>query len=179
VSFPESGFETFPSREIPNDFNFGSVFHYLIESRPTLQCDETSIGSYQDSEDEEERLEVTDVYMKDPFYDPKCKQFMHAKVLRRGLQYVKSGWIKGLQDCANDRYYYVKAHVRAAMDARAYWVYITISKITGGVCQVTCGYPCTATANGRCSHVSASLLQILAHVHLNGYQCKYPSVSIK
>lgn len=148
------------------------MFHYLIESRATLQCDESS---YEDSEDEE----ITDVYINDPFDNHKCKQFMRSKVLRRGLQYVKSGWIKGLQDCDSDRYYYVKAHVRASMDAHAYWVYITISKITGGVCQATCGYPCPATANGRCSHVSASLLQILAHVHLNGYQCKYPSVSIK
>ena len=169
MSFPESGFETFPSREIPSNFNFGSVFHYLIESRPRLQLDGSS--SSEDSLVDEDQLDVTEVYMKDPFDDPKCKDFMRAKLLRRGLQYVKSGWVKGLQDCANDRYYYVKAHVRASMDAHAYWVYITISQITGGVCQVTCGYPCPATANGRCSHVSASLLQILAHVHLIGYQC--------
>lgn len=118
---------------------------------------------------------VKEVLAKDPFEDPKCKALLHAKLLRRGLQYVKSGWVKGLVDCADDRYHYVKAHVRASMDPEAYWVYVTLSKITGAVCQATCGYPCPASADGRCSHVSAALLQILAHVRLNGYGCKYLS----
>ncbi|XP_034232766.1 ubiquitin carboxyl-terminal hydrolase 36-like [Thrips palmi] len=165
INFPDCGFGTFPSRDIPQSFNFGSIFHYLLESRPMLQCSSSS-----SDESADEALEIVHiVQMKDPFTDPKCKEMLRVKVLRRGLQYVKSGWVKGLQDCSDGRYYYVKAHVRASMEPEAYWVYITISTITGGVCQATCGYPCPATANGRCSHVSAALLQILAHIHLNGY----------
>lgn len=169
INFPEFGFETFPSTDIPESFNFGSVFHYLVESRPNLQGSNSSSGESEDDELDN----VHEVEMKDPFADSKCKELLRVKLLRRGLQYVKSGWVKGLQDCSDGRYYYVKAHVRASMEPQAYWVYITISTVTGGVCQVTCGYPCPATANGRCSHVSAALLQILAHIHLNGHRCKY------
>ena len=165
--FPHHGWELFPSRDIPNNFTFGSIFHYLVETMPQYVGEDCSEAS--DSGSSEEEVEEV-VQIGDPFESYEGKEILGNKKLRRGLQYLKSDFVLEVQDCYPHRYHFYRARVRASMKKKFHWVHVALSQISGSVIKCTC--LCAQRALGRCSHVSAVLLFILRHARLNGLSGK-------
>ncbi|KAE8749229.1 hypothetical protein FOCC_FOCC004137, partial [Frankliniella occidentalis] len=131
--FPETGWDPFPSRDIPQSYNFGSVYYYLVESMPQYQ-DPSIINSGEESvseEDDEENVEV--IELGDIFEDLDNKAVMSSKKIRRGLQFLKSGYVRGMKDCLPDRFHFFMGHIRASMEKKAYWVKAAISQISGNI----------------------------------------------
>ncbi|KAK3917994.1 Serine carboxypeptidase 1 [Frankliniella fusca] len=131
--FPETGWDPFPSRDIPQSYNFGSVYYYLVESMPQYQ-DPSMINSGEESvseEEDEENVEV--IELGDIFEDLDNKAVMSSKKIRRGLQFLKSGYVRGMKDCLPDRFHFFKGHIRASMEKKAYWVKAAISQISGNI----------------------------------------------
>lgn len=112
---------------------------------------------------------VETICLQDPFDVEESKCIQNNKKVRRGLQYLKSGYIRKVQDCREERYYFAKAQVRASMDCKAYNVMVAISIMSGSVWKAVCDDACPQSALGRCSHVSALLLFLWSHIRLNGY----------
>lgn len=86
---PITGWKPFPSVDIPQNANYGHIYHYLLESV-------VLIGEDGKSED-------TDL------------SHMTSKPLTKGEQYVKSGSVTNIMDAVNKGNYYVKASVAASM----------------------------------------------------------------
>jgi hypothetical protein len=122
-----------------------------------------------ESESSGDEADTSTVEVQDPFLSSERDAMLRSKKLRRGLQYVKSGYVRGVQDCQPNQYNLYKGHVKASMDSRAYWVHIAISPISGSIFKCTCDNTCPQKALGRCSHISALLLFLLAHIKVNGY----------
>ncbi|XP_034239125.1 uncharacterized protein LOC117644048 [Thrips palmi] len=167
--FPPTGWEVFPSRDMPSNFNFGSVFNYIVETMPQLP-DPASNTPLADSSDEEDIAENV-VIINDPFEDAEQTEIKCSKKLRRGLQYVKSKYVRNVHDCLPDRLHCYKGQVRASMSKVAYHVKVAIFQVSGSVVKASCH--CGAHTMQRCSHISALLLYLLLHKNLNG-----PKVSL-
>ncbi|KAE8737554.1 hypothetical protein FOCC_FOCC016990 [Frankliniella occidentalis] len=90
TTFPTSGWDTFPSIQIPNMFNYGHIYFYLIESMPVYSDPSLSIVEDSDSgfSDEESNQVV------DPFADD-AGSIQHCKKIRRGMVFLKSGHLNG------------------------------------------------------------------------------------
>lgn len=158
---------------MPSNFNFGSVFNYIVETMPQLANPTENTSSVNSSDDEEEAENV--VVINDPFDDDdEQTEIKFCKKLRRGLQYVKSGYVRNVHHCLCQRLHCYKGQVRASMNAIAYKVKVAIFQISGSVVKASC--QCAAHSLQRCSHISALLLHLLLHKHLNGPQgkCRLP-----
>lgn len=166
MHFPFSGWDTFPSRDLPKNYNFGSVYYYLVETMPQYEEED---GEEESSGDEDV---VTTIEIQDPFDNDENDLMLRSKKIRRGLTYYKSNFIRSVKDTIVDRVHYIKGHVRASMNKTAYWVKIALSQISGSVAYCECDKECAGGALGRCSHVGALLLYILGHMKLNGYSGK-------
>ncbi|KAK3918027.1 Ubiquitin carboxyl-terminal hydrolase 36 [Frankliniella fusca] len=151
---PLDKWSPFPSISIPPHFNFGHIYFYLIETCPTLPNDDDSEVS---EADEQEVL--------DPL-DDEYQTINGVKVLRKGLNFLKSKYVRAVENCSHGRCYFVKASVRASMEKRAYEVTIAISHRSGSIHACTC--ECIQQSLGRCVHVSSVLLYLWSHVRLNG-----------
>lgn len=116
------------------------------------------------SSGDEEVEEV--IAIGDPFEDGEYNEIRFSKKLRRGLQYVKSGFVTHMEDTLPDRIHVYKCVVRASMKEKAYSVKAAMSQVSGSIVRCSCA--CPQSALGRCSHISALLLSILLHKNLNG-----------
>lgn len=161
---PSVGWDTFPSNNLPKNYNFGSMYHYLVETMPTYNGD---VHSDSDSGEEEEEVTVT---ITDPFDNSETDEMLRCKKLRRGLTYYKSKFIRACTDTVKEGIHFVKGHVRASMNKQAYWVHVAISQVSGRIIYCSCDSTCVQRSLGRCSHVGAMLLFILGHTRLNGYE---------
>jgi len=132
----------FPSQNIPANFNYGHIYHYLLESVVLL--------------DQDGKKEDTDL------------SHMTSKSLTKVEQYVKSGSISDIMDTCRNGNYYLKGKVAASMRNEFRNVHITISIIGGAVLDASC--TCPASALGRCNHVAALLLMLNKHCMDNGYE---------
>ncbi|XP_026286571.2 ubiquitin carboxyl-terminal hydrolase 36-like [Frankliniella occidentalis] len=170
TTFPTSGWDTFPSIQIPNMFNYGHIYFYLIESMPVYSDPSLSIVEDSDSgfSDEESNQVV------DPFADD-AGSIQHCKKIRRGMVFLKSGHVRKVENTSMGAVYFVRAQVRASMRMDFYNVQVAISTMSGNVKICTC--TCKQQALGRCSHVSATLLFMWCHIQLNGYDGKSSAVS--
>lgn len=148
---------------MPSMFNFGSVYYFLVETMPQME-DITSISDGDSSEDEEQEI----ISIEDPFEESEGKVIKSSKKLRRGLQYVKSGYVRNVKDCLPDKVHFYKSQVRASMRERAYIVKAGISQISGTIFNCACDDACPQSTLQRCSHISALLLFLLLHKNLNG-----------
>lgn len=157
--YPTEGWKPFPSVDMPVMFNYGHIYFYLVESIPSLpQSDESD----EDCEDIPESSRI-----QDPF-DDEHKSLQDVKTLRKGLRFFKSKYVRNVHDvCEAGRTYFVKAEVRASMEAVKHDVQIAISVRSGNVQGGTCD--CIQQSLGRCVHVCATLLFIWSHIRLNGY----------
>ncbi|KAE8748062.1 hypothetical protein FOCC_FOCC005257 [Frankliniella occidentalis] len=166
ISFPSQNWDTFPSRDIPLSFNFGQIYNYLVETMPEYhELGDPSAISESSGEDDDDVVDS----IADPLdsIESECRQ--RNKKVRRGLQYVKSGNIRKVQDCREGKYYFIKAQVRASMELKAYNVMVAISQISGSVWKCICDDACPQSTLGRCSHISALLLYLWSHIRLNGH----------
>ena len=132
---PIFGWKPFPSRPIPSNFNYGHIYHYLLESV-------VLVG-------EDGKAEDTDL------------AHMTSKPLTKGEQYVKSGSVTKMMDSTQGGNYYLKAQVDASMRNEQRMVTVTLSSISGAVRDASC--TCPGSALGRCNHVAAVLLQLDKH----------------
>ena len=143
-----TAWQRFPSRNLPSMYNYGHVYHYLVESVPTgddgLETDEASS--------------------------------MTAKPLKKGRNLLKSGFIEDIQDSENPDHYFVRAHVQHSMKKELpLSVKVLISKASGFIKKATC--TCIARSLGRCSHVAAVLLHLSDYVAENGHMVQVPKTS--
>ncbi|KAJ7369714.1 hypothetical protein OS493_036996 [Desmophyllum pertusum] len=83
TKFPESGWGNFPSRNIPVLFNYGYVYHHLVESVVDLLPD--------DNNEDDEAVDVGDT--------------VTAKPLKKGRGLLKSGFVENCHDNDNDDNY--------------------------------------------------------------------------
>lgn len=166
VCIPLTGWDKFPSKDIPRNFNFGSVYYYLVESAPIYAGEDQSES---ESSGDEEEIEV--IKIRDPFEDHENDNMLRSKKLRRGLMYYKSNFIRDCKDTLEGQVHHFKGHVRASMNMDAYWVHVAVSQVSGSIIFCRCDKNCSLTL-GRCSHVGAMLLYILGHTRLNGYDGK-------
>ncbi|KAK3931102.1 Alkaline nuclease, partial [Frankliniella fusca] len=164
ISFPSRNWDTFPSRDIPLSFNFGQIYNYLVETMPEYH-ELGDLSAISDSSGEDDVVES----IADPLDDIESECRQRNKKVRRGLQYVKSGNIRKVEDCREGKYYFIKAQVRASMELKAYNVMVAISQISGSVWKCICDDACPQSTLGRCSHVSALLLYLWSHIRLNGH----------
>ncbi|XP_071166179.1 uncharacterized protein [Mytilus edulis] len=139
---PVLGWKTFPSRPIPVNFNYGHIYHYLLESVVLLG--------------EDGKQEDTDL------------SHMTSKPLTKGEQYVKSGSVTNIMDNSKGSdLYFIKGKVDASMRKEHRIVHITLSSISGAVLDASC--TCPASCLGRCNHVAALLLMLNKHCKESGY----------
>ena len=141
----------FPGTSIPSMFNYGHIFHYIIETMPSLPAATWAGGDDDDDQDDIDGQSSTT-----------------AKPLRRGQQYVDSKYVSDLMDKEDDTLYYLKASVNASMISTRYSVLVKLSKTSGAVQDASC--ECKASSLKRCSHVSALLLYLSYHVKHHGYE---------
>ena len=119
-------------------FNYGHIYHYLIESI-------SNFGSSKDMDSSNDE-------------DGDCAYTSTAKPLRKGTQLMKSNFISDIEDCSTETNYFLRAHVYHSMKKdNALNVQIGLSKISGSVTQAACN--CKASALARCAHISALLLK--------------------
>ena len=79
ISIPDHGWRDFPSRNLPQNFNYGKIYHYLVESINKICCHD----DYDNKEygDEDESIgEVT------------------SKPLKKGTWLLNSGFVHDPQD---------------------------------------------------------------------------------
>ncbi|XP_026294174.1 uncharacterized protein LOC113218164 [Frankliniella occidentalis] len=166
------GWDTFPSRDMPASFNFGSIFHYLEETMPQLgDILRQTEDRESDRESGDEACDIVEeeiVVLQDPFEDDEKAEIKCSKKLRRGLLYVKSGHVRNIQDNLPGRIHLYKAQVRASMREKAYMVKVALSQVSGSIVKCICDQACPQRALGRCSHISALLFSLLIHKNLNG-----------
>ena len=141
---PILGWKPFPSQQIPKNFNYGHIYHYLLES-VTLISDDG-------------RKEDTNL------------AHMTSKPLTKGEQYVKSGSVTSIMDTikSGTNNYFLKAKVDASMKQEQRTVHVTLSNVSGAVLDGSC--TCPGSALGRCNHVAALLLFLDKHTKDNGYE---------
>ena len=138
---PITGWKPFQSCAIPTLFNHGHIFHYLVESiRFTGQSDSDSEGD---------------------------SSYTTDKPMRRGQQFVESGHVQNVSDTLSNEFYFIRAEVLPSMrNDPPKHVHVCLSCKSGSVLDASCD--CKASALGRCSHVSASLLYLDGHVKEHG-----------
>ena len=154
TKFPESGWGNFPSRNIPVMFNYGYVYHHLVESVVNLLPD--------DNNEDDEAVDVGDT--------------VTAKPLKKGRGLLKSGFVENCHDNDNDDSYFLRCHVHHSMKSDLpLQVFVRIGKVSGFIQQVSC--TCKARELNRCCHVAAVLLMLSDYVSDNGHVVVEPSTS--
>ena len=127
---------------MPKNFNYGHIYHYLLESVVLLGEKGEKVN--------------TDL------------SHMTTKPLTKGEQYVKSGSVTNIMDNKKQDIYFLKAKVAASMRNESRSVHVTISNISGAILDASC--TCPASTLGRCNHVAALLLQVNKHCLKDGHE---------
>ena len=136
---PTAGWQKFPGASVPETFNKGHVYHYLVEMLQTT-----------DDVDDDSDIDT----------DSTADTFT-SKPLHRGELYYTSGHVTQVQDIRCGSAYFVKAEVFASMKRVAYSVTATLSMNSGFILNATC--QCKCAVLGRCSRVGGLLHAVLDH----------------
>ena len=157
ASAPNDGWTTFPTVDIPNMFNYGSVYYYLIESIAQFGQENHS-GSNEEGSDTENSYAATE------------------KPLRKGRKLLESEFIEDAQDNNTETHYFLRAHVQHSMkNEYPLDVMVALSKFSDFVVKASCN--CKASALNRCAHVAALLLKLEEYTKKNGHRVTTPSTS--
>lgn len=147
---PISGWHSFPSKALPKHFNYGNIYHYLVESVTCFDsielCSDTDSGT-------ETGQSSHDVHTSKPF--------------TKGRNLFRSGHVKNMEDNQQKNHYFLKATVHASYSQKSYSVTLTISENSGTIKEGTC--TCSASGLGRCAHVAALLFALEDFVSEFGY----------
>ena len=160
IEIPSNGWRTFPSVDVPDMFNYGHVYHYLIQSVEGFM----SLGCNANGESDSE-TEADSGYTST------------ARPLRKGHNLVHSDFVENMQDNKEEKYYFLRAHVHHSMKTDfPLAVSIVLDNISGSVRHGECN--CKASALGRCAHVSAVLLKLVQFLDTNDHKVSaLPSTS--
>ena len=91
------------------------------------------------------------------------------KISGRAKRLAFSKYVQEPQDLlVSERYYFVKAFIRASMDPTKYLVWVILSVHSGSILYAEC-VQCKQSALGRCGHVRALLQYMSDHVKEKGY----------
>ncbi|XP_001631319.2 uncharacterized protein LOC5510867 [Nematostella vectensis] len=149
----------FPSQDIPAMYNYGHLYHYLVES---LQNEFLDLADEDKSDSEGSGTESSGTAT--------------AKPLKKGRNLLKSGFVENIQDNGNSKDYFARAHVHHSMRKEyPLSVQVKISKGSGFVQHASCN--CIARSLGRCAHVDALLLFINDYSSEHGHMVQVPKTS--
>lgn len=143
--------KAFPGRDIPELFNEGHIYHYLVESLPQVEVLGALVRKF---------LQMCEGPGRGA-----------EKISRAAKKIFKSKFVKRVMDSELRGNYFVKAFVRASMRKQEYFTYVVISMKSGSVVDAKC--ECDAQALKRCSHVAALLFYIIDHANKHGYVGEY------
>ncbi len=149
--FPSDGWKKFPHNNLPSNFNYGHIYHYLVES----------ISGENDSDASDDGTTTTE------------------KPLRKGKSLVDSKFIENIQDnvLITNGAYYVRAEVHHSMKKQEpLKVFISLSGKTGFILKAQCN--CKSSALSRCCHIAALLLYLFNYVEEHGHTVSMPSTSL-
>jgi len=177
---PADGWGKVPSVDIPSKYNFGHLYHYLIETRPKLSIpEEHIIATSKDSDsgigDSVSDSELdNDMRGEDPFENNKPLVFA-KKPLRKGYKLVRGRFILKIEDGKVGSHYLVQATIRPSMRSKTtYRTKVVMSCSSGSLLKGMC----RGRSLGRCVHVSGLLLFLIVHTKLNGFKGKLASPNI-
>ncbi len=91
------GWKMFPASDIPELFNYGHVYHYLVESVAAFGFKISAESSDDEDLDTESGYTAT------------------AKPLKKGRSLVNSGFVRDMKDYKNEECYFLRAHVHHSM----------------------------------------------------------------
>ena len=108
----------FPSQDIPVNFNYGHVYHYITESVNHLFLPNS--GTLDQDENLDDNIDDEDT--------------VTAKTLRKGSWLVRSGFLENIEDCRTNENYFSRGHVHQSMKAeKLLKVIVILNSITGFV----------------------------------------------
>ena len=155
---PSDGWTAFPSVDIPEMFNYGNSYHYLIES----------IAEFGITYDYDSDKEIDS--------DDDSGYTTTEKPLRKGRKLIESEFVVDLQDNSNDIYYFLRAHVHHSMkNEYPLNASVVLSKASGFVVKASCD--CRSRALNRCTHIAAVLLTLVDYTKANGHRVTISSTS--
>ena len=137
ISIPGDGWIDFPSKYLPQNFNYGNIYHYFVESINKVCCYNDYDGEEYGDEDDSIG-EVT------------------SKQLKKGTWLLKSGFVHDPQDNVdkNNQYYILRGHVHHSMkNLLPLNTEVCVSIMCGFIKSRRCG--CKAGLVVRCSDVAA------------------------
>ena len=154
----EDSWMKFPSTNLPSNFNYGHVFHFIVES----------IGNFfVDNQNLQEEHGQTD-----------CTDLVTIKPLRKGRMLLNCGFVVDVGDNYDEKSftYYLRGHVHHSMKSeKPLLVSVAISNKSGYVNYTNCN--CRASEIGRCCHVTALLLFLSDYATKNGSIVEKPCTS--
>ena len=148
---PTSGWKSWPSYDIPAQFNYGHVYFYALESLPSNTSNVINENTSDESENEDEGL-----------------GHITYKPFKNGQKYLDSGFVHDVSDNKTVKNYFIRAHVWPSMKNQLPHNVLVILSVHGGAVIYASCEPCKADALGRCSHIVAVLLMLLDHIKEHG-----------
>ncbi|KAF5286774.1 hypothetical protein FQR65_LT12444 [Abscondita terminalis] len=132
-------FNPFPSVDVPEYFNKGHIYSYLILN-------------VADHSDDFEILNEETGTMEKP--------------LQKANQLLVSDHLSNLMDGSCENRYFIKCECKASFKNKIYNVHVTLNRFSGAVTKSKC--ECLESSTGKCSHVTALLLLLSKFVNENG-----------
>ena len=129
---------------MPKHFNYGNIFHYLVEN--VTSVDFSIACSDNDDNDEDQTGQSSE-------------NLHTSKSFTKGRNLFRSGHVKNMEDSQQKEHYFLKATVQASYSQKSYSVTVTISEHSGTIKEASC--TCSAAGLGRCAHVAALIFAIL------------------
>ena len=155
---PSDGWTAFPSVDIPEMFNYGNLYHYLIES----------IAEFGITYDYDSDKEIDS--------DDDSGYTTTEKSLRKGRKLMETEFVVDLQDNSNDIYYFLRAHVHHSMkNEYPLNASVVLSKASLFIVKASCD--CRSRALNRCPHIAAVLLTLVDYTKANGHRVTISSTS--
>jgi hypothetical protein len=142
-------YTVFPSVNIPELFNAGHLYHYLVE-QPS-------------------KMVLTD---DEPMDDDET-----ARPLRKGKNIFTSGFVHDVGNAEDDHHYFLRGFVHHSMKSEPPVLStVSLSKLSGYISQASC--TCKVKTYERCAHIAALLYFLLDYIEKNGSTVKVPSTSL-
>ena len=138
--FPSDGWNMFPHNNIPNMYNYGHLYHWLVDSLSTDNV--TNVTDTDKDNDSGSDSNVGDGYTTT------------TKPLVKGENFVTSGFVQNLQDHVNGDVYYIRGEVHHSMRLQPpLQVFVALSNITGFVQRAQCNCKASVLARRHPSRV--------------------------
>ena len=140
---------------MPKHFNYGNIFHYLVEN--VTSVDFSIACSDNDDNDEDQTGQSSE-------------DLHTSKSFTKERNLFRSDHVKNMEDSQQKEHYFLKATVQASYSQKSYSVTATIpvSEHSGTIKEASC--TCSAAGLGRCAHVAARLFALEDFILDFGYE---------